>query len=255
MHVSSRGGAEAQTQRPRIGMLCMQFADYETNEDARGGVGYDAIGNRIEHKYRFKDYWNIDFDSLGTITNADSVSHAPLVEDAGTMSFWGSLKQWCDEIIPSCDDTTLSLGFELPPQYWPEQKTFLEVDVQGGAIDLPTRRLSMIVNILSEDTEQVPKLPANGASRRNRVESVTYVHPQPSSGRIRIGYRGFLDGPAMVYVYDALGRMALRTVIESSGTDESSVIVDLARFPDGIYYYIAQCGSNRLGAGRISLTK
>ena len=53
----------------KVGLLLVQFADWQTNIDARGAVGWRdidlAVPDTINDKYRYDDYWNLFF-SFGT---------------------------------------------------------------------------------------------------------------------------------------------------------------------------------------------
>lgn len=46
----------------KVGMLLVQFADWDTNIDARGGVGWthwsQDTATMDTFKFRYKDYWN-----------------------------------------------------------------------------------------------------------------------------------------------------------------------------------------------------
>lgn len=48
----------------KVGLLLVQFADWQTNLDARGGVGWTSRNdtNSVDtSKYKYEDYWNIFF--------------------------------------------------------------------------------------------------------------------------------------------------------------------------------------------------
>ncbi len=85
----------------KVGLLLVQFSDWQTNPDARGSVGWstsDTLTAVVDTmKYKYKDYWNIFF-SFNTyfdpnppnppILHPDAVSHGTRVYGSFTDYWW-----------------------------------------------------------------------------------------------------------------------------------------------------------------------
>lgn len=73
----------------KLGILFAQFADSAENENARGSWGYidtsspaDGLPDiGIEHKYRYKHYWNLFFQDEGEVEHPDAGSHWGIVQN------------------------------------------------------------------------------------------------------------------------------------------------------------------------------
>lgn len=84
----------------RVGILLVQFADWQTNWNARGGVGYDtsdiSIANIIYNKYRWSHIWNMyysvgvykDIDPTDPQIHPDAHSHQIAVYGSFTDYWW-----------------------------------------------------------------------------------------------------------------------------------------------------------------------
>jgi M6 family metalloprotease-like protein len=84
----------------KVGLLLVQFADWNSNYDSRGGVGWsDSLFSRAKvdtFKYKFDDYWNIffskntymDLDPNKPQKHPDAKSHGVAVYGSFTDYWW-----------------------------------------------------------------------------------------------------------------------------------------------------------------------
>ncbi len=82
-----------------VGLLLVQFSDWQDSLDSRGGVGWlhkDSLNLIDTTKYKYKDYWNIFF-SFGTyidsLPQTDPQLH-PDAESHGTAVYGSFTDYW-----------------------------------------------------------------------------------------------------------------------------------------------------------------
>jgi hypothetical protein len=83
----------------RVGVLLVQFADYQVNRDARACFGYSAPSgaDTIENKYRFGDYWNIFFQESGPVPHPDGDFPDNWARGQRGFNQYGSLSRYIDD--------------------------------------------------------------------------------------------------------------------------------------------------------------
>jgi len=82
-----------------IGILLVQFADHETNVDARACFGFspDSTHDPINDKYRFEDYWNIFFQESDPVVHPDADFPDNWARGQRGFSQHGSLRRYIDD--------------------------------------------------------------------------------------------------------------------------------------------------------------
>ncbi len=206
-----------------------------------GGMQLREITRTQSFCFRSSDFvqWQVDFRQSPVFEARDTVFLRGILLDSASSQEIGSSGVF--RVLPSCNDTSLTLGFELPPSHYPERKTYLALDAHGGAIDLPARRLSTIINIFSEDG------PAKCRARRvsethQPARTNVSLYPQPAGEYVILQAGGMESEIFFVRLYDAMGRK----LHESSqvASDECIFRLRTDSYMSGIYYYVLSAGAN-----------
>jgi len=208
----------------------------EGYDGSPGGAGIRDITRTYPFIFRSSDVvnWELNYRQSPVFTTRDTVRIRGVIIDSATAQEIGSSGEYL--VLPVCNDTTIALGFELPPSYYPEAKTYLCIDVYGGAIEEPSRRLSSIINILSD--ESAGKRRAASAIRDGSPAPLSIqIYPQPSNNQITINIRGLRGNDFTLELFDALGRRVHDHNFCHSASGAGHVQLDTRYFRSGVYYF------------------
>ena len=113
----------------RVGVLLVQFADYQVNRDARACFGYSAPSatDTIENKYHVDDYWNIFFQESGPVLHPDGDFPDDWAKGKRGFNQYGNLSMYIDD--NSYGGHTL-----IPYQDWSNQSGLLNQTLPGGTV-------------------------------------------------------------------------------------------------------------------------
>jgi hypothetical protein len=113
----------------RVGILLVQFSDYQVNTDARACFGYSApsAADTIENKYRFEDYWNIFFQASGPVLHPDGDFPDNWAKGQRGFNQYGSLSNYID-------DNSYGKHAIIPYQEWSEHSGLLNHTLPGGTV-------------------------------------------------------------------------------------------------------------------------
>jgi hypothetical protein len=148
--------------------------------------------------------WSIRlrFDSL--YNRSDTIAITGRILDPQNYSVFGSSNT---ALIPeNVFDTTVTLGFELPPSLYPEAEVVFTMELENAPDSKPDRFLSVMHHIYSEDA--VPKRMSPEVVASKAALPSAQLFPNPATGeRAFLRYTTTAQEYVRVELFDALGRL------------------------------------------------
>jgi len=192
--------------------------------------------------FRSSDFveWQVKYNQSPIFAPRDTVFIRGLILDSASMQEIGSSISF--RVLPFCNDTTFTLGFELPPSHYPEAIVYLCLGINGGAMDLPARSLSTIINIFSDDSYGKQR---SAPVRRDRIfySPAIQAYPQPSRDEISVHIEGLGEGTHIIEIFDALGKLAHRSPLPVDRNGDALYTIKTSDYRSGAYYFIVSSAS------------
>lgn len=145
--------------------------------------------------------WDIAYKRDTSYANTDSVQITGLLLDGNTHQVIGT--SGVGYFKARQRDTSITLGFELPPSHYPSAEVKVAFELQNGAIDDPVRYLSVLINNLAETA--IPKH-AERRSHQSEKDFKVIVYPQPASDRVHFSYSLSEEGDIQFTILNVLGQ-------------------------------------------------